>query len=124
MGIKALVPEARRIRHGDWMVIKRAEPVAYHIKVISFEFQRIGKNTPTKDLKKSVHDLSFATGQDWRNVERYPQKVFEEFQRVKKAVSPGVFWNERYPVGTVGDKIMAELFRGYIRCEHSNHTTT
>lgn len=42
-------------------------------------------------------------------------KVFEEFSEVKKDLWGGEFWEDGYFVRTVGDKVTADLIKGYIR---------
>jgi len=45
-------------------------------------------------------------------------EVFEEFPEVKKELWGGEFWEDGYFARTVGDKVIADLIRRYIKYHH------
>jgi len=47
-------------------------------------------------------------------------EVFEEFPEVKKQLRGGEFWEDGHFVRMVGDKVTANLIKGYIKYHHDD----
>jgi putative transposase len=51
------------------------------------------------------------------------REVFEQFPQLRKRLWAGKFWGAGYFVRSVGDAVIAEVIRNYIRYQDTDHDT-